>query len=139
MRIPPGTTVDSLQERINSVLRDYSNCNPKTQVSYERIDCTEPYLSPTRTIIAKALASAIYKARGTQVTLVTKTGTGDMNVFGHETGIPSITYGPGDSHYDHTSIEQIRLRDYLDSVEILTKAIILFGDLYEKRSKTPQG
>lgn len=137
LRIPPGTTVEGLEHRIKGILSDYRSRNPKVQVSYERTDYTKPYLSPKRTLIMKALSSAIYRTRGTQVTLMTRTGTGDMNVFGNETCIPCVTYGPGDGHYDHTPNEQIKLNDYLDSVEVLTKAILLIGEYYEKRTKTP--
>jgi LysW-gamma-L-lysine carboxypeptidase len=137
IRFPPGVTAQSLEDKITRILQRYTDSHPKVRVSYERIDYAEPYLSPNRTLAVKALSSAIYRLRGTHVRLITRTGTGDMNVFGNATGVPSVTYGPGDSHYDHTPNEQIKLNDYLESVEILTKAILLIGEYYEKRSKTP--
>jgi len=137
MRFPPNITAQSLEDQVTRILQRFRDNNPKVSVSYERIDYSEPYLSPNRTLLVKALSSAIYRLRGTHVRLINRTGTGDMNVFGHATGVPCVTYGPGDSHYDHTQNEQIKLDDYLDGVEVLTKAILLIGEYYEKRTKTP--
>jgi len=137
MRIPPNSAVETLEAQVTKVLQAYRDRNPKVRVSYKRIDCSEPYLSPPHTPVAKALISAIYKLRGVQVHLITRAGTGDMNIFGHETGVPSITYGPGDSHFDHTTDEQIQIKDYVDSIDVLTEALRHLSKIYEKRDKIP--
>ena len=51
-----------------------------------------------------------------------KTGTGDMNIFGNITGIPVVTYGPGNSQLDHTPHEHINIQDYLESIRIYQEA-----------------
>jgi len=41
---------------------------------------------------------------------VVKSGTADMNTFGHRfAGVPIVAYGPGDSSLDHTPIEHLNL------------------------------
>jgi len=52
-----------------------------------------------------------------------KTGTGDMNLFGKALKIPMITYGPGNSHLDHTPNEYIDIQEYLDSIQVYEKAL----------------
>ena len=62
-----------------------------------------------------------------------KTGTGDMNVLGNELKIPVVTYGPGDSRLDHTPNEHIDIQEYLDSIEVLRKALTKLPELVKKR------
>ena len=46
-----------------------------------------------------------------------------MNIFGKALRVPSVTYGPGDSHLDHTSNENIDIQDYLDSIQVYREAV----------------
>jgi LysW-gamma-L-lysine carboxypeptidase len=50
--------------------------------------------------------------------LLRKTGTGDMNLLGHQLGIPVVTYGPGDPHLSHTRNEFIEIDEYLSSIDV---------------------
>jgi len=53
-----------------------------------------------------------------------------MNVFGGLTGTPSVTYGPGDPHLDHTPHEHVSLGDYLESIEVLKEALRRLYELH---------
>ncbi|MFA9496859.1 MAG: M20/M25/M40 family metallo-hydrolase, partial [Candidatus Bathyarchaeota archaeon] len=65
-----------------------------------------------------------------KVTLVRKSGTGDMNYYGSHTGIPCVTYGPGNPHLDHTDEEHILIDDYLNSIEIVKQALLNLGKIH---------
>jgi len=123
MRIPPSLTVDHLHAEVRGLIEGYRAENPAVEVKLEVEDSTEPYLSDRRSPLVRALSHAIWKVRGTRVKIMNKTGTGDMNVFGPSTGKPTVTYGPGDSHLDHTPNEKIPLSDYLDSITVIKETL----------------
>ena len=112
-----------LEEAVQKKVREYNTVNPTVKVGVTTLDCTEPFVADRKSPLVKAFARAIWKLRGTQAKLIYKTGTGDMNHYGPEMGVPVVTYGPGDSHLDHTPHEKISLRDYRDSVEVLKEAV----------------
>ena len=122
-RIPPGITVESYRAEVTKLIKGYGAQNPGVRVHLVVIDKTEPYVAPMKSPLIKALAQAIWSVRAKQVKLIYKTGTGDMNIYGHATGKPTATYGPGDPHLDHTQDEHISLQDYLDGIEVLTEAL----------------
>lgn len=122
-RVPPSIRVKRLEEEINRKVEDYRQNNPGVVVSVTTIDSVEPYLADRRSPLVKALSRAIWRHRRSQVGLINKTGTGDMNYYGPETGVPVITYGPGDSHLDHTNHEKLSIDDFHSSIKIIKEAI----------------
>jgi LysW-gamma-L-lysine carboxypeptidase len=123
VRIPPGITVNQLEAEITRIVEGYRIENPEVEVDMAILDHSEPYLADRRSKVVKALSQAIYVTTGKRATLLNKTGTGDMNIFGLATGIPVVTYGPGDSHLDHTPHEHIFLEDYHQSIKVLKEAL----------------
>jgi LysW-gamma-L-lysine carboxypeptidase len=65
-------------------------------------------------------------------TLLRKTGTGDMNILGRALNVPVVTYGPGDSHLDHTKDEHILVSEYLDAIQVYKETILKLVELHEK-------
>ena len=84
--------------------------------------------------LVRALSFSIRKVNGKPAVLLRKTGTGDMNILGRAIQVPIVTYGPGDSHLDHTKDEHIKISDYLKSIIIYEKAILRLCDLHNKKS-----
>jgi LysW-gamma-L-lysine carboxypeptidase len=70
-----------------------------------------------------ALKEAILEVTGRSVKFLRKTGTGDMNIFGAKTGVPVVTYGPGDARLSHTLHEYIDLSEYMTSIRVYKKTI----------------
>ena len=122
-RIPPFFTVEQVLTEISGLIEGYKAENPAVRVNVEVDDYTEPYLADKRSPLVKALSQAIWKVRRTRTMLVNKTGTGDMNVFGRLTEVPTVTYGPGDPHLDHTPNEHISISNYLESIKILKECL----------------
>jgi LysW-gamma-L-lysine carboxypeptidase len=86
-------------------------------------DTTEPFEVDPHSVLVRTLSASIRSVRHRNPVLLRKTGTGDMNLLGREMKIPVVTYGPGDSHLDHTSNESIGIKDYLDSIEIYREVL----------------
>jgi len=42
-----------------------------------------------------------------------------MNILAPAWGCPMVAYGPGDSKYDHTPVERLRLSDYTRAIAVL--------------------
>jgi LysW-gamma-L-lysine carboxypeptidase len=53
-----------------------------------------------------------------------------MNILGKAMNLPIVTYGPGDSHLDHTLDENIEVKEYLDSIAVYKETLLRLGDLY---------
>jgi len=71
--------------------------------------------------LARAFLGAIRQFDPTvRPSLLSKTGTSDMNVVAPLWKCPIVAYGPGDSALDHTPNEHISLPEYWKSVQILT-------------------
>jgi LysW-gamma-L-lysine carboxypeptidase len=59
-----------------------------------------------------------------------------MNLFGSVRETPIITYGPGDSHLDHTSNEQIAIKEYIDSIQILYTGLMKLQEMHDRIQKS---
>ena len=66
----------------------------------------------------RLLVGAIADAGG-QATIKVKSGTSDMNILAPAWGCPMVAYGPGDSRYDHTPMERLRVSDYTRAIGVL--------------------
>ena len=85
-------------------------------------DCVPAYRGEKNTPLVRSFLAAIRQAGG-QPGFTLKTGTSDMNILGPAWGCPIVAYGPGDSNLDHTPEEHILVAEYLQSVQILAKAL----------------
>ncbi len=84
---------------------------------------TEAYEVDVGSRLVRAFQRAILIRLGRKPSLVRKTGTGDMNTFASKKGASCLTYGPGLSGTSHTDGEAVRVRDYLDSIEVAGEAV----------------
>jgi LysW-gamma-L-lysine carboxypeptidase len=132
IRVPPGTTSAKIYGDLNDVVKRFQEANPKVSVKLFMEDSNEPFEASKTSLLVRALSFSIRKVRNKQATLLRKTGTGDMNTLGRAISVPIVTYGPGDSHLDHTKNEHIEIKDYLDGIRVYKETILKLGELHLK-------
>jgi LysW-gamma-L-lysine carboxypeptidase len=124
VRIPPGTTSESVSGDLGSVVQAYATQHPDAKVSITFSDePTEPYEVPGDALVLRALQRSIIRTISARPTLTHKTGTGDMNTLAQTMRIPCVTYGPGDSKLEHTDYEAVDVADYLNAIGVLENAL----------------
>jgi LysW-gamma-L-lysine carboxypeptidase len=124
VRLPPGL---SSVEAIASLRRAASGPAAGAVVRVAFDEATEAYEAPRRSPLVRAFQRAIITRLKSRPVLIRKTGTGDMNFFASGTATTCVTYGPGASELSHTDSEFVSIRDYLDSIDVLTEAIRQLG------------
>jgi LysW-gamma-L-lysine carboxypeptidase len=132
IRVPPQFTAAQVFNVIKSVIKQYQAANPKAQVKVTVWDQNEPFEVAKNSLLVRAMSYAIRKVMNKPATLLRKTGTGDMNILGRAMNIPIVTYGPGDSHLDHTKDEHIDISEYLASIQVYKETILKLSELHKK-------
>jgi LysW-gamma-L-lysine carboxypeptidase len=123
IRLPPSVKTNVCEKIIEKVVDDFQVDNPNVSVASMVLDKVEPFVADRTTLLAKALEKAIVEVTGGPSKFLKKTGTGDMNIFGAETRVPSVTYGPGDSRLSHTKNERIELSEYVACIQVYKRTI----------------
>lgn len=129
-RVPIGIKTEVIIELVRDQVHEFESRNERIWTEFMVYDRVEPYLADKKSILVKAFSRAIYTQTHDIVTIVKKSGTGDMNYFGNVTRTPCITYGPGDSHMDHTDNEHIIIEDYLKAIKLISQAFLSLEKLH---------
>lgn len=124
IRIPPQMSCSTVYQDIMKIIEKYQSDLSFPKIEIEVGDMTEPFETDRNSLLVKALTVAIFEITKKRPMLLRKTGTGDMNAFGHAFKVPVVTYGPGNPHLSHTHKECIEISEYLSSIEIYHKAIL---------------
>jgi LysW-gamma-L-lysine carboxypeptidase len=135
IRVPPQFTTAQVFEETRKVIEQYKAANPKVEVKASIEDTVEPFEVDKSSLLVHALSSSIRKVLNKPATLLRKTGTGDMNILGHAMNMPIVTYGPGDSHLDHTLDEHIVISEYLNSIKVYKETLLKLAELHNKNGK----
>ena len=140
IRVPPQFTTAQVFEETQNVIAMFRAENPKVSVKVSVTDTVEPFEVNKASPLVHTFSSSIRQVLGKPATLLRKTGTGDMNILGHAMNLPIVTYGPGDSHLDHTIDEHIVISEYLDSIKVYKETLLKLSALYNsKKGKTRNG
>jgi [amino group carrier protein]-lysine/ornithine hydrolase len=134
IRIPPQFTSAQVFEEIQKVVAQYQANNPKVAVKATVEDSVEPFEVNKSSPLVHALSASVRKVLNKPATLLRKTGTGDMNILGKAMNLLIVTYGPGDSHLDHTVDEHIIISEYLDSIQIYKETILKLAELHNNKN-----
>ncbi|UCF44830.1 MAG: M20/M25/M40 family metallo-hydrolase [Candidatus Bathyarchaeota archaeon] len=132
LRVPPQCTSAQVFKEAENVIKQYQATNPKGSVKVAIKDSNEPFEVNKNSPLVRALSYSIRKVQNKPATLLRKTGTGDMNILGRAMNMPIVTYGPGDSHLDHTKDEHILISEYLDGIQVYKETILKLIELHEK-------
>ncbi|MDQ3872974.1 MAG: M20/M25/M40 family metallo-hydrolase [Thermoproteota archaeon] len=134
IRVPLGTTCDNVIGAIDCVIKKVAE-NKGIRAKYRIEDKTEPFEADHTSPLVRALLLAVLDVRNKRPMLLRKTGTGDMNVLGHNFKIPVITYGPGDPHASHTADERVDIEEYVASIEVYKRALFHMSRLHHLKKK----
>jgi LysW-gamma-L-lysine carboxypeptidase len=136
VRVPIQFSTDQVFEQIQKIITKYQTANPNVSVKATVLDTVEPFEVNKASPLVHVLASSIRKLLNKPATLLHKTGTGDMNILGKAMNLPIVTYGPGDSHLDHTLEENIEVKEYLDAISVYKETILRLAELYNIRAES---
>jgi len=134
VRVPIQFTTAQVYDKMIKIIGKYQNTNPQVGINVSVQDTVEPFEVNKASPLVHAISLSIRKVLGKPATLLRKTGTGDMNLLGKAMHLPIVTYGPGDSHLDHTLDEHIVIEDYLNAIAVYKEAILKLADLYNKNN-----
>ncbi len=130
VRVPIQFSTSQVFEQIQKIITKYQAANPKVSVKATVLDTVEPFEVNKASPLVHVLSSSVRKVLNKPATLLHKTGTGDMNILGKAMNLPIVTYGPGDSHLDHTLNEHIETKEYLDAIFVYKETILKLAELY---------
>ena len=136
VRVPIQFSTSQVFEQIQKIMNKYQAANPKVSVKATVLDTVEPFEVNKASPLVHVLASSVRKVLNKPATLLHKTGTGDMNILGKAMNLPIVTYGPGDSHLDHTLEENIEVKEYLDAISVYKETLIKLAELYNGRAES---
>ena len=139
IRVPPEFTTTQVFDYIQKIVAKYEAANPRVNVKTVVEDTVEPFEVDRSSPLVHALSSSVRKVLCKPATLLRKTGTGDMNILGHAMNLPIVTYGPGDSHLDHTIDEHIDITEYLASIEVYKGTLMKLAELHTRRNGNGTG
>jgi len=136
VRVPIQFSTNQVFEQIQKIITKYQAANPKVSVKATVLDTVEPFEVNKASPLVHVLASSVRKVLNKPATLLHKTGTGDMNILGKAMNLPIVTYGPGDSHLDHTLEENIEVKEYLDAISVYKETIMKLAELYNNKAES---
>ena len=131
-RIPPPISSMMLFEEIEKIVKEYTNNLKDVTINLQIDDICEPYEADKHSILVNALNWGIRKVRRKTATLLRKTGTGDMNLYGRSTCIPVVTYGAGDARLDHTQHEYVNIDEYVDSIQVYCESLRKLSEFHKR-------
>jgi LysW-gamma-L-lysine carboxypeptidase len=137
VRVPIQFSTTQVYDKMMKIVGSYQSVNPKVGVKAIVLDTVEPFEADRSSPLVHVMSASVRKVLNRPATLLRKTGTGDMNILGKAMKLPIITYGPGDSHLDHTIDENIEINDYLQSIEVYKEAILRLSEIYNNKNIIP--
>lgn len=115
LRTPIGARQDELELVLNETAAAFG-------VGLQVIEYVPPHDVHKSDPVIRAFRTAIREVTGEPPRVLAKQGTCDFNVLS-TWGCPMGAFGPGDSKYDHSSNEQIEIKEFLRGVEVVKEAL----------------
>jgi LysW-gamma-L-lysine carboxypeptidase len=138
VRVPIQFSTAQVYEQIEKIIANFTTANPKVTVKANVLDTVEPFEVNKTSLLVHVLSSSVRKVLNKPAMLLHKTGTGDMNILGRAMNLPIVTYGPGESHLDHTLDEHIEISEYLNAIQVYKEGLLRLSELHNnKNNKEP--
>ncbi len=125
IRVPPSYSCRQVVERIERVSRELEG----VEISLSR--CVEAVLVSISNPAARAVARAIIRVLGVKPIPARKWGTSDMNEL-IRICKNMVAYGPGEFETAHSTLERVRIDDFLRSIEVYKTAISEFVEVWRR-------
>jgi len=136
VRVPIQFTTAQVFEQIEKIIAKYQSANPKVSVKATVLDTVEPFEVDKASPLVHVFSSSVRKVLNKPATLLHKTGTGDMNIMGKAMNLPIVTYGPGNSHLDHTLDEHIDISEYLTAIQVYKETLLRLSELHNNKNQS---
>jgi LysW-gamma-L-lysine carboxypeptidase len=134
VRVPIQFTTAQVYDKMMKIIGNYQTANPEVNIKASVQDTVEPFEANKSSPLVHVISSSVRKVLGKPATLLRKTGTGDMNLLGKAMNLPIITYGPGDSHLDHTVDEHIEIQEYLNAIAIYKETLLKLAEIHNNKT-----
>jgi LysW-gamma-L-lysine carboxypeptidase len=138
VRVPIQFSTAQVFAEIEELIAKYQAANPKVTAKATVLDTVEPFEVNKASPLVHVLSSSVRKVLNKPATLLRKTGTGDMNILGKAMNLPIVTYGPGDSHLDHTLDEHIDISEYLNAIQVYKETLLRLSELHNHKNGNQQ-
>jgi len=138
VRVPIQFSTAQVFAEIEELIAKYQAANPKVTAKATVLDTVEPFEVNKASPLVHVLSSSVRKVLNKPATLLRKTGTGDMNILGKAMNLPIVTYGPGDSHLDHTLDEHIDVSEYLHAIQVYKETLLRLSELHNHKNGNQQ-
>jgi LysW-gamma-L-lysine carboxypeptidase len=138
VRVPIQFTTTQVHDKMMKIIANYQAANPKVNIKSAVMDTVEPFEVSKTSPLVHVLSSSVRKVLNKPATLLRKTGTGDMNILGKAMSLPIVTYGPGESHLDHTIDEHIDIAEYLDAIAVYKETLLRLVELHNAKNVNQQ-
>jgi [amino group carrier protein]-lysine/ornithine hydrolase len=138
VRVPIQFSTAQVFAEIEELIAKYQAANPKVTAKATVLDTVEPFEVNKASPLVHVLSSSVRKVLNKPATLLRKTGTGDMNILGKAMNLPIVTYGPGDSHLDHTLDEHIDVSEYLNAIQVYKETLLRLAELHNSKNGNQQ-
>lgn len=123
MRIPPGWSLKQVKERVSIMLEECRVSEKRAKIEEGWGEENQPFLENPDSKLVRSFLDAIRGVRGREGRLSRKTGTGDVNDFVKKYDTSAVVYGPGNSKLDHTSMENVSMEEYNDSIKVIENVL----------------
>lgn len=115
LRTPIGARQDELELMLSETAAAFG-------VGLQVIEYVPPHEVHKSDPVIRAFRTAIREVTGEPPRVLAKQGTCDFNVLS-TWGCPMGAFGPGDSKYDHSSNEQIEIKEFLRGIAVVKEAL----------------
>ncbi len=115
LRTPIGARQDELELVLSETAAAFG-------VGLQVIEYVPPHEVHKSDPVIRAFRTAIREVTGEPPRVLAKQGTCDFNVLS-TWGCPMGAFGPGDSKYDHSSNEQIEIKEFLRGIAVVKEAL----------------
>jgi LysW-gamma-L-lysine carboxypeptidase len=133
IRVPLGKTTELFRVTIQEIVEGFRGRITDAAISLSFDEPTEPYRVPLNSALVRVINRAILKT-GAKPSLITKSGTGDMNTYAVAFGVDAVTYGPGEAKLSHSSEEKVTISEIFACADIVSNATLELFEMNQKNT-----